>query len=135
MKKTIIITCIAALGFAGCKYEEGPSISLTPKKERMENTWDIVSASDEGEDVSDSYDNYTLVLAKDGDATLTAKYSYGPFSYTGTTNGTWEFKNNKEDVSFDFEDDDADQDYQILKLTTDELWLREKGGDLELKLN
>ena len=120
--------------FIGCKYEEGPKITLLTKKARMENTWNIEKAMDGGEDVTSEYDNYTLELEKDGDAKLTAEYTAGPFAYTGNTDGTWEFENSKENVKFDYEDDDADQSYQILKLTSDELWLREIGGDLELHL-
>jgi hypothetical protein len=132
--KSIILTLVAVILSTGCKYEEGPAISLRTKKARMENTWNIEKAMDDGEDVTDSYDNYTLRLDKTGDASLTASYSYGPFAYTGTTDGTWDFTNDKNDLKLDFEDDDADMEFQILKLTNEELWLREKGEDLELHL-
>ena len=39
-----------------------------------------------------------------------------------------------EDLSFDFENNAADAIYEILRLKENELWLREKGGDLELHL-
>jgi hypothetical protein len=35
----------------------------------------------------------------------------------------------------DFSDDQADGTYQILRLTSTELWLRKVGEDLELRLN
>jgi hypothetical protein len=34
----------------------------------------------------------------------------------------------------DFENDDADRTYQILRLKEDEMWLREIGGEDELHL-
>ena len=43
-------------------------------------------------------------------------------------------ENNKEDLRLDFENDNADQIYQILRLKEKELWIKEKGGDDELHL-
>jgi|GEM_PF-3450236 hypothetical protein len=70
------------------------------------------------------------IQKKDGDASLTATCSAGVFSYTGSTKGTYGFENDKENVKFDYEDDDADQTYEILRLIRNGLWLREIGGDL-----
>ncbi|MBR9859171.1 lipocalin family protein [bacterium] len=135
MKKiNILILCVAFV-FASCKYEEGPAISLSTKKDRVANTWNVYEATNDGEDVTDSYDQFTLMTAEDGDASLVATYTFGDITYQYETDGTWEFDNNKENLVLDFEDDDADRTYMILRLTEDEMWLREKGEDLELKLN
>jgi len=136
MKKTLIITAIIATMAVGCKkYDDGPVVSLVPKANRLDNTWEVDKAYDEGKEVTGSYNQYTLKLTKDGGASLTAKYSYGPFIYEGTTNGTWVFKNSKEDIMLDFEDNDADATYEILRLTSNELWLKEKAGTVELHLD
>ena len=120
----------------GCKkYEDGPGISLLPKVNRLDNNWEVDKAYDEGKDVTNSYDQYTLKLTKDGLASLTAKYDYGAFSYEGTTEGTWEFENNKQDIKLDFEDDNADATYKILKLKSNELWIQERAGTVELRLD
>lgn len=121
--------------FISCKkYEEGPALSLRSKKERVANTWEIEKAYDDGEDVTDSYDQFELQLLNNGEATLAAIYTYGDFTFEAETNGDWSFENNKEELRLDFEDDDADRTYQILRLKEDELWLREKGDDVELRL-
>ena len=126
---------MAALTFASCKkYEEGPAISLRSKKERVANTWQIEKAYNNGEDVTDEYDEYTVKFTKAGDAELAALYSFGDFSFEYETDGTWAFQNNAEELAVDYENDDADRTYQILKLTEDELWVREKGGEDELHL-
>lgn len=125
---------IITLAPACKKYEEGPAVSLKSKKERIANTWKIDRATDDGEDVTENFDQYTLMLTKDGDATLNARYSWGDVDIIVETDGTWEFDDKKEEIHFNYEDDDADVNYQILKLKEDELWLREEGEDLELHL-
>lgn len=134
--KYIISITIAALFFStSCKkYEEGPAINLTPKKQRVENTWEVYKAYDKDEDVTEDFEQYELKTTKDGDAKLNAAYTFGSITFEYETNGTWEFKDNKENLNFDYEDDEADRDYQILKLTEDEMHLRELGKDLELRL-
>lgn len=119
----------------GCgKYEEGPEFSLRSKKERIANTWRIESASDGGNDVTSAFTAYALMMNKDEEATLTANYALGEITFQFATAGTWDLINNNEDLELDFENNDADRTYQILRLKEDELWLREKGSDLELHL-
>jgi hypothetical protein len=137
MKITTITTLALTLVFAlsSCnKYEEGPKLSLKSKKARISNEWVIEKATRNGEDVTSSYDEFTLQMMDDGDANLAALYTFGNFSYEYETQGTWMFTDSKNNLKLDFEDNDADQEYQILKLKTDELWLRELGGEDELHL-
>lgn len=132
--KTILIGLIASATIVSCnKYEEGPAISLIPKKERVANTWVIYHAEDNGNDVSDDYDQYELYLTSDGDAELSADYTFLGTQYQTETNGTWNFTSDKENISFDYEDDSQDGEYQILMLTEEEMRLRKTGDDLELR--
>lgn len=131
----ITAAVLATVVLVSCnKYEEGPAVSLASKKARVENTWKIGQALRNGDDVTSDYDEYTLKLTKDGDANLAALYTAGNFSYEAETDGTWEFKSNKENLFLNFQDDDFDQEYQILKLEKDDMWLREIGGEDELHL-
>jgi len=116
------------------KYEDGPAVSLRSKKARVANTWDVESATRNGEDVTSDYDEFILKTTKDGDAELAALYSVGSFTYEYDTQGTWMFSDDKETLMLDFDDDAADRNYQILRLAEDEMWLREIGADDELKL-
>jgi len=126
---------LLTVAIVGCnKYEDGPGISLQSKKERVANTWKIEQALRDGEDVTSDYDEFTLRTTKDGDAELAALYSFGAFSFEYETMGTWQFETDKENISFDYQDDDADVTYQILRLEEDNMWLREKGGEDELHL-
>lgn len=131
----LIAGSFLAAGFTSCKkYEEGPVFSFYTKKARMANTWVVYEAYEDGENVTSAYDQYELKLTKDGDAKLVALYTSGDFTFEYETDGTWEFVNDKEDLKLDMENDDADQEYQILKLQNNEMWLREKGEDVELRL-
>lgn len=126
---------MATVTFAACsKYEDGPEVSFRSKKERVANTWKIEAAYSNGEDVTEQYDEFTLLMTKDGDAELTAEYSFGDFSFEYETDGTWQFANDEQNLMLDFEDDDADQSYQILRLAEEQLWIRELGGEDELQL-
>lgn len=116
------------------KYEDGPGVSLLTKKARVANTWEIEKALRNGEDVTDEYDNYTLTTTKNGDANLKATFEFGNVTYTYDTEGTWDFADSKETLVLDFENDDADNTYQILRLANDEMWIRETGGEDELQL-
>ena len=133
--KNLAIAIMAVLGLSACsKYEEGPALSLSSKKARVANEWEFAKVTDDGRDITESYDAFRLTLTEDGDATLNAKYDWGDVSVEFETDGTWAFTRDKENLELDFEDDDADNEYQILRLTQDEMWLREVGDDRELQL-
>jgi hypothetical protein len=135
LKYISLAVIVAIVGFSSCKkYEDGPAFSLKSKKARVANTWEIDVAYRNGEVVTDDYDEFTLRTEVDGNASLAALYSLGDFSFEYETQGTWQFEDSKEVISFDYENDDADAKYQILKLENDNMWLREQGGEDELHL-
>jgi len=135
MKFLISITALILIFSTSCKkYEDGPLVNLTSKNQRVANTWTVDRAYDNGQEVTDDFDNYELYTTIDGDAKLEADYSFGSVRFEYETNGTWSFEDSKENLSLDFENDDADNKFQILKLTEDEMHLREIGGDLEIQL-
>jgi hypothetical protein len=120
---------------ASCKkYEDGPLISLRSREARIANDWRIERAMDGGDDVTGLFDQYELRLTKGKDATLTANYTLLGIHFEFSTSGTWALVNKSEDLQLDFADDDADETWEILRLKETELWLHEKGGDLELHL-
>lgn len=126
---------LASLFFTSCnKYEDGPGISLIPRKDRVANTWIIEKAYADNEDVTDDYRVYEIYLSNDGDAEITGEFSIFGQDFAIETDGTWEFYNDENNIRFDYENDDADNEYQILRLTEDEFWVREVGGEVELHL-
>lgn len=138
MRTTTIMLMLAFSGsivLSSCsKYEDGPAFSLRSKEERISNTWRVDKAMENGSDVTSSFDQYELQMLRDGAATLAALYSLGDLTFEFETTGTWTFENSSEDLRLDFENDAADRTYEIMRLKENELWLREKGGSLELYL-
>jgi len=135
--KTPILLAMGAGLFlsTGCnKYDDGPAFSLRSREERIANTWKVESAKEGSNDVTSSFTQYELRLTKGGDAALQADYELGSLTFSFQTTGRWAFENDDEDLRLDFEDDAADETYEILRLKENELWLREKGDDLELHL-
>lgn len=133
--KTAILFSVFTLIATGCKkYEDGPIISVRSKEERIANTWVIEKAYDNGNDVTSDYDQYDLTMDKDHNAKLTSNYKSGNVTFSFSTEGVWSFENNKNDLRLDFNNNDADRVYEILRLKENELWLKEKGGEEELHL-
>ena len=134
-RTTLLLAFTVTLLATSCKkYDDGPMFSLRSKTERISNTWRVDKATNGGNDVTSSFDQYELQLLSNGDATLAALYSLGSLSFDFETTGTWSFEDSKEDLRLDFENDAADRTYEILRLKEDELWLQDNGGGLELHL-
>ncbi len=126
---------LAVLSIAGCKkYNDGPLISLSPRAERVANTWLIDHATANGNDATSDFEAYVLTLTSSGDATLVATYTVFGTAFSFNTSGTWAFQNDDEELVLDFADNSADGTYQIRRLTEEQLWLHKVGDDLELHL-
>jgi len=95
------------------------------------NNWRIAEALNNGNDVTSDYNKYELDLTKEGGASLSAKYVIFGTTYEYTTSGTWTFVSDKEKISFNFDNDNADGVYRILKLKEKEMWLRQESGTME----
>lgn len=116
------------------KYDDGPTVSLTSRTERVANTWIIGYAEEDGQNVSSEFNQYELFLNSSGDATLDANYTVFGTTYQDQTTGTWVFTNEEANLKLDFQDDSQDGEYRILRLTNDELWLKDISQNLELHL-
>ncbi len=131
MKKinlTVMLIVATLLFLTSCnKYEEGPSISLRSKTERLCNIWKPVKILVNGSETILSADQQkiTVEFQKDGDVFIT-------FYYLGIAvpqTGKWEFydKSTKLILTMNTDDSDPSKDtLTILKLMEKELWLEEK---------
>ena len=124
------------LTFDSCKkYEDGPGISFKSRKERVANDWRVSRAYNGSADVTADFDQFNVSFDKDGAANLEATYVFLGFDYQYSTSGTWSLEDKDQKLKVNFEDDDADATYVILKLEEEDMWLREDGTDLELHLS
>lgn len=131
----ILIIGMMTLAFTSCKkYPDGPTLSWTSAVERVSNSWKIAKAMNGGEDVTNDFEQYDITFTKSYSATLHAKYKAFGGSYDYYTEGTWSFSDDEKKLNVNYNDDDADKTYIILRLTEDEMWLKEDGTELELYL-
>ncbi|NDP22344.1 MAG: hypothetical protein GZ091_14870 [Paludibacter sp.] len=129
----ILLLTIVSVSFTSCsKYPDGPIVSLVSRAERVANNWKVGQAFDDGKDVTANYNQYEMDLTKAGAASLTAKYTVLGVTFDFTTSGTWSFISNFEKITFDFDNNSSDGVYKILRLTENEMWLKEDAGTLEL---
>ncbi len=130
MKKSVAL-CLAffaalSLSFTGCKkYDDGPAISLLPKKERLCRMWK-----------PDKYikADGTETAAGSDDARIEFKKDERFFYHDGGTSyeGTWSWSDSKEAVRVTYPfigSVNISAKYTILRLTKDELWVKDEDGD------
>lgn len=126
MKNIILFALISALTFASCKkYEEGPTVSLLSRKERIEGKWVVESVKYNSIDSTSAYKkhiweftrNYSVILQID-----TVKFT-----------GVWSLATSDEDFVIDYDNDKREM-YEILKLKRDEFWIRNKQTQYEFHL-
>lgn len=110
------------------KYEEGPEFTLLTKKARVAGDWDVKEYVDENGNVTiDNSDDY-VTFEKDGTYKTTIDNS--------TFVGTWEFTSKKENLraSYTVGNFEFTTERPILRLTNDELWLKDEEYNRTIKL-
>jgi len=126
-RKILLIVITLLIAFAGCKkYPDGPTISLTPKKWRLDGTWKIEQVLVNGQDVTTSYTslfpNYTMELNSNNSYTK----SYGGSS---ADVGTWAWNDSKKYLLMTPNSSSTATNFEILKLKHNALWLSETDGN------
>ena len=112
------IAVIISLAISSCgKYEDGPGFSLLSKTARITNKWELKSVDGEVE-----AGLVVLDLKKDGSMSINED------GYI--IDGSWEFSNDKEDLSLTYFGQEID--LKIRRLTNKELWLEYELEDNEL---
>lgn len=135
MKKILLhaLVLMVLTSLVSCsKYADGPMLSLRTKTQRVANQWKVAKAIENGADVTNDYNKFELNLDKGGGASLSVEYTFFGDAIKYTTEGSWVFVDGKDKISFDFENDDADGVYTILRLKEKEMWLNKDGSNLEL---
>lgn len=132
LNRTFIISTllIFAAGLTSCSiYPENPILALGSKESRIANAWKVAYATDaDGNDVTADADETKYTLGEEGDAELDSQFLTFNFTATGTWALTDEDASIKMDLSYTLAGITypIDEEYDILKLTEDELWLQDK---------
>jgi hypothetical protein len=124
---------IAVLLLVACEKNTRNFLFGVPSKtEQLARNWMIAQVTDNGNDVTFDYDRYSLNFSEKGEVNLLANFKVRRSSYEYNTIGTWFFLNNHKKLLLDFENNNADGVYHILKLQEEEIWLKKEGEPLEL---
>jgi hypothetical protein len=118
MKKLINFTLMFAvctiIALSGCKYEDGPGLSLRSKKSRVAANWEFKKVLYNSFDETSDYLDYTWEMEKDGDFNVVSNGSID--------HGKWDFALDKEGLDFR-SDDGSLVRYNIKRLTAKDLWM------------
>ncbi|MBL0098245.1 MAG: hypothetical protein IPP46_18440 [Bacteroidetes bacterium] len=109
------------------KYEDGPSISLRSRKERVANTWNVENYKVDGGDFTSLVSGYSEKFSKDGDY----YYSWGLLSGSGD----WSFSHNDERINLNGNDGQSSRTLYILKLEEKEFWYYYMEGNVKHELH
>lgn len=119
---TAVSTCLTS-----CKKgTDDPVISLKTRNDRITNTWELLKYEKNGETQDLEGTTYTYVIRDNGSVTRTVEGDIFGFPTSTESNGTWSFINDDEDLRLDFSSETTI--YNIQRLATKELWLREVNG-------
>jgi hypothetical protein len=126
MKRRYILLILAVLAVSACKkYEDGPLISLLPRRERIEGKWVASSVKINETDSMAAYKNHIWEFTRRYSVILqvnSAKYT-----------GIWSTQTSDKDFVIDYDNGKREM-YQILRLTNKEFWIRNKQSQLEFHL-
>lgn len=132
---TLILT-VLTVAISGCKYPEGPFVSIQSPEARVANTWEVLKATDkDGTDITSDLDGLEFILAEDRSATASIPTVIGTFDFEGT----WDLDNDDTEFEVDLVDKATglvpyDRRYEILRLTADEFWLMDTSDSTEIQL-
>ena len=132
ISRILVLFLLSVFVLSSCgKYEEGPMISLLPKMMRLTSQWqlDKLYIDDVEQTLSDD-DKDDYIDLKDGGVYEIVTVSG---SYSTTSTGTWELTSSKEQLvlKYDFGTITYNEEYDILRLTSKELWVeRIVGNDM-----
>lgn len=123
MKKLLFLIPVLVFVFSCKKYEDGPFVSIYSKTHRVENTWTVEAAYDNGTDITNDfktwYPNYIISLTKSHTYILTYNLNSG-VEYRET--GTWAYTEKRTHLVFTNSANGNQSDWKILRLKEKSLW-------------
>lgn len=125
MKKFAFICIVLAVVLSGCKYEEGPFISIREAEARMVGVWELVNVYKNGVEQTETE------LSANRPGSYYTFYYEGMLSVTAIVNGNiresnqgfWNFQNNEKEIKVEYQLPGEDYLYEaeIKRLTMSEL--------------
>jgi hypothetical protein len=111
----LFVFAISLFTLPSCnKYEDGPTISLRSRTERVSNTWKVENYKINNTDFTSLMSDYRETFTSGG------KYTYSWGSLDGS--GTWAFQNNDKEIRLTGGDNQSSRTFVILKLEEKSFW-------------
>lgn len=133
--KTLITFIIFAISFSSCKkYEEGPTVSLLPKKARLVGIWKLkkLTFNDRNIILTDIDRKNTLEFTKEG--SMYESFFYNEQYYTNYYEWEFTFDKTKVVISYEFEGQSYSIELLVLRLTNKEFIFERKEQSDKLKM-
>lgn len=108
------------------KGTDDPVVSLKTRKDRFTNTWTLTKYEKNGTTQDIGGSTYTYNVFNNGTLTQTVEGTVFGAPVRTTSNGTWSFMNDDEDVKIIVGSETTV--YNIQRLASKELWLKETDG-------
>ena len=125
-------TAVTVLNFQSCSKNEDAQGETGPlylfKTIRLTGEWEVVKLY--GQNVPSGYE-ITMEFERDGDLTYSYSYSFYGISYSYSYDGKWEWKDNKKSIEIEL--GGYTMEFEILRLTNDELVMENNNGEWELE--
>lgn len=126
MKVFVLSVFAISVFLSSCsKYPDGPTVSLLPRKERIEGKWVAESVKYNSIDSTTSYSTYIWEFTRNYSVIL----QVNDMKYTGI----WSTATNDNDFVIDYDNGNQEK-YEIRKMLRDEFWLRNKATQVDFHL-
>jgi len=133
MNKTILCLILCYL-ISGCtKFEEGPAISILPKKQKICQTWKIESITfiKEGLVYTKGFDNWTIAYNKNGKFIRSVVYNGVEIKDGETEGDRWDFSGGTGlALNYTKQGTLIIEQYTIIRLSNKQLWLRNDAEEI-----
>ncbi len=119
----LLLLAVTSIAYSACqKGPDDPAISFRSRESRIINTWVLEEYIADGrqQDLSGTYFEYDI--KDDNGVRKTTEGALFGVPIRESQNGTWNFKDNKQDIEFVIENQPSL--YDIIRLSNDELWLQ-----------
>ena len=129
MRAVFIFLALTVLIPACKKYEEGPSISILSKMERLTGEWDALRYFENGVQFQLPVEVITMKMARDG---TFQKITCGANTYsTNSVSGNWAFSDDKESLMLTYSASNTET-WAIKRLTNNQLFIEttQPGGSI-----
>jgi hypothetical protein len=125
MHYLLVISVAIIISFNSCtKYEQGPTFCILTPEMRITGDWQMEELLIEG-NVAENM-SFDIVINKDNTGTSTSSY----LGFTEDSEFEWKWGDDKTVLLMSDEESEEWEEYQILRLSNNEMWISKDNGIL-----